>query len=552
MAKKITCLLLALLMVLSLASCAKTETPAPSADAPAADAPAADAPAADAPAADNADSAYAEKLTISMSMLNAEKTGTSPKDAYLNEKFNFEWDFIPVTWGDWNEKVRAWIAGDDLPDILWWDMKAGNTAEFRVWAEAGAFREIPADLSQWPELEALRERAWSDEEFLTLDGKLYGWPCLRANPEWYDDACFNQFVYRRDWAKAVGMYKEGDIYTWDEVKAMIKAIQEQDPGQNGAGQTIGIVSETWAFPGVFLELAGTQQKRYGYQINEETGLYEFYPATEGYLKELKFVTDLYQEGYIWKDQIVDSGSDGVNNFYGGRAFMALLSAGPGWLTDTAWPKMVETGVCASRDDVAPMIVLSPEDNASFYLIQTEDLWTVAHFRHDLEDEKVTRILDIWNWLASEEGRIYRVAGLEGVDYTKNEDGTYNILWDKDEKGNFINPYVDYNWNHHQPAGSLFAPNEASNPDGYAAYETFFDMMKSDAYKAQTKDWASEAFGGELYSTIGPDVNTKVNEKVSEIVVGGGDVDAQWSAFLATVQEDIDAIEAEMNAGILGK
>ena len=539
MAKKITSLLLVLLMALSLAACS---TGAPT-----------EAPATDAPAADGgAESAYADKLTISMSMLDAEKSGVSAKDQWLCEKFNFEWDLIPVTWGDWNEKVRAWIAGDDLPDILWWDMKAGNTSEFRMWAEAGAFREIPQDMSAWPELEALLERAWSDEKFLTVNGKLYGWPCLRANPDWYDDACFNQFVYRRDWAKAVGMYKEGDMYTWDEVKAMIKAVQEQDPGNLGAGQTIGIVSETWAFPGVFLELSGWQQKRYGYQINEETGLYEYYAATDGYLNELKHVTELYQDGYIWKDQVVDSGSDGMNNFYGGKAFMALTGAGPTWLTGTAWPKMVDTGIVDSRDDVAPMIVLSPADNETFYLIQTEDLWTVAHFRHDLEDEKMNRILDIWNWLASEEGRIFRVAGIEGVDYTKNDDGTYNILWEKNADGQYINPYADYSYNIYQPAGSLATPNETSDPAGYEAYENFFEMMRSPAYKAQLKDWESEAFGGELYSTLGPDINTKFSEKTTEIVVGGGDVEAQWTAFVESMMPDVQAVLDELNAGLLGK
>ena len=551
MAKKITSLLLVLLMALSLAACS---TGAP-AEAPATDAPAAETPTdgTDAPAADGgAESAYADKLTISMSMLDAEKSGVSAKDQWLCEKFNFEWDLIPVTWGDWNEKVRAWIAGDDLPDILWWDMKAGNTSEFRMWAEAGAFREIPQDMSAWPELEALLERAWSDEKFLTVNGKLYGWPCLRANPDWYDDACFNQFVYRRDWAKAVGMYTEGDMYTWDEVKAMIKAVQEQDPGNLGAGQTIGIVSETWAFPGVFLELSGWQQKRYGYQINEETGLYEYYAATDGYLNELKHVTELYQDGYIWKDQVVDSGSDGMNNFYGGKAFMALTGAGPTWLTGTAWPKMVDTGIVDSRDDVAPMIVLSPADNETFYLIQTEDLWTVAHFRHDLEDEKMNRILDIWNWLASEEGRIFRVAGIEGVDYTKNDDGTYNILWEKNADGQYINPYADYSYNIYQPAGSLATPNETSDPAGYEAYENFFEMMRSPAYKAQLKDWESEAFGGELYSTLGPDINTKFSEKTTEIVVGGGDVEAQWTAFVESMMPDVQAVLDELNAGLLGK
>ena len=99
---------------------------------------------------------------------------------------------------------------------------------------------------------ALREELTSDDMMLTVDGKLYGWPSSRENPDWIQNAYYCMFAHRRDWAQAVGMYKEGDAYTWDEVKAMIKAVQEQDPGNNGAGNTIGITSETWAFPGVFM------------------------------------------------------------------------------------------------------------------------------------------------------------------------------------------------------------------------------------------------------------------------------------------------------------
>ena len=299
MAKKITSLLLVLLMALSLAACS---TGAPT-EAPATDAPAAETPTdgTDAPAADGgAESAYADKLTISMSMLDAEKSGVSAKDQWLCEKFNFEWDLIPVTWGDWNEKVRAWIAGDDLPDILWWDMKAGNTSEFRMWAEAGAFREIPQDMSAWPELEALLERAWSDEKFLTVNGKLYGWPCLRANPEWYDDACFNQFVYRRDWAKALGLYQEGDIYTWDEWVALNKAFVEQDPGGNGAGKTIGMGTELFYFPNAFGIYQTSAEYGYG-AFSPKDGEYVWTAARPETLEGLMIAKDLYDQGIIWPD-----------------------------------------------------------------------------------------------------------------------------------------------------------------------------------------------------------------------------------------------------------
>ena len=206
MTKKLICLVLAVLMVLSLAACAKTtETNQPESQAPAQDQPAEPAP--EAPAG------YDTHLTIKMNVLDAEKTGNTERDAWFNEKFNVSWEFIPVTWGDWTEKVRAWVAADDMPDILWWDMKINHTAEFKTWAKAGAFREIPADMTAWPNLAERRERLRSDDMMLSVDGKLYGWPSSRENPEWLQNAYYPMFAYRRDWARAVGMYKEGDTYT---------------------------------------------------------------------------------------------------------------------------------------------------------------------------------------------------------------------------------------------------------------------------------------------------------------------------------------------------
>ncbi|MDR3121742.1 MAG: hypothetical protein LBU58_10500, partial [Clostridiales bacterium] len=129
------------------------------------------------------DVSYDEHLTISMTSLDVEKSGKTARDQWLFDKFNITFDLIPVTWGDWTEKVRVMVAGDDIPDILWWDMKINHTAEFRGWAEAGAFREIGA-LDQWPNLQRVREALVSDDKMLTLDGKLYGWPTSRNNPEW--------------------------------------------------------------------------------------------------------------------------------------------------------------------------------------------------------------------------------------------------------------------------------------------------------------------------------------------------------------------------------
>jgi len=526
MLKRLIAVLLAAIMVLSMAACNVNVTPAAT-DAAQTDAEKdaeAEAPADDAEAeVPEVESKYEKNLTISMSILDAEKTDISAKDKWFDEKFNITWNFIPVTWGDWLEKVRAWVNADDMPNIVWWDMKVNHTAEYKKWAAAGAFREIPNDPERWPNIAAVRDTMVTDEALLTVDGKLYGLGASRNNPEFLNNCYYSMFAYRRDWAKAVGMYKEGDIYTWDEVKAMIDAVKEQDPGGNGAGNTIGITSESWAWPGDFMQAVGTQAERKSYQL-DENGNYYLYAKTDMYVQELEFVTDLFQNGYIWKDQINDSGSDGYNKFLAGQSFMFLGNNSPGWFNGDIYNKMVLGGVTKEYDGVAPMIVLSPADNETF-----------------------ERILDMWDWLASEEGRIFKVAGIPGVDYKDNGDGTYEILWEKNEDGEYISPYTDVATRQYTMPCLTPSPNETTRAFGYDLFEGVYDFMaNSGHFKAQLIPWEVVGSGGEQYSTYGS-FDDEVKTHATQIIVNGGDVAAQWHEFIDSIADKIKLVEDELNA-----
>lgn len=487
---------------------------------------------------------YAKKLKISMCVLDAEKSGKTEKNKWFNEKFNVEWEYIPVTWGDWFEKVRAWVAADDTPDLLWWDMKLNNTSEFRAWAKQGAFREIPSDLSKWPELAKQRELLVSDDKVLTVDGKLYGWPAYRNNPEWLQNAYYPMFAYRRDWAKEVGMYKKGDMYTWDEVKAMIKAVQEKDPGKNGPGNTFGITSEAWAFPGVFMEILGMAEDRNGYvKVN---GSWMPYIATPEFLEELKFVAELYRDGYIWKDQMVVGGSEGADNFYGGRSFMFLGNNSPSWFNG-AFTKMLDNGIIKGTDQIAPMVVFSPKDNKSFWLTQTEDYWTVTNISHKVDDEKLNRILDMWNWLLTEDGRKFRVAGIPGKDYKDKADGTMEILWPKNPDGSYKSPYVDMAFYEYTPPGLLRAPTETDRKEGFEAFEAIHKFMQtSPDYHVHPLNWELNTFDGPQYSQWGS-FSSDVTAKIKEVIASQDDVVTAWDAFLKEMLPKMQAVIDELNS-----
>jgi hypothetical protein len=355
------------------------------------------------------------------------------------------------------------------------------------------------------------------------------------------------YAYRRDWAKAVDMYNEGDIYTYDEVFQMIDAIKEQDPGGNGPGNTFGITSESWAFPGVFMQILGYAQNRDAY-VKVGDG-YVPYFTTEPWRQEVKFVANMYRNGYIWKDQMTVGGSEGLDNFKAGRSFMFLGSNTPSWFAGQ-YASWIESGSIGSTDDLAPMVVLSPSDDKTFVLTQTEDYWTVSNFSNSLSDAKYNRILDLWNWLASEDGRAYRVAGIPGVDYTRASDTEINILWPKTASGLWDSPYKDTANNFVNPPELVVSPNEASEMSGFDAFKDIFEFIQtSPDYFVTPLNWDMQTFNGELYSQFGS-FSSEADEFVENVYASSDDIDAMIDAWLAEMEPKWRPVADELNASFV--
>ena len=124
--KKLVALLLALVMVLSMTACAKTDAPAadaPAADAPAADAPAADAPAADAPAADAPAADDGEVYTLEYYEIANSDTAVRPEveaaiNAYIEPIIGANVEFTLIGWGDWDSKALTALQSGEKIDII--------------------------------------------------------------------------------------------------------------------------------------------------------------------------------------------------------------------------------------------------------------------------------------------------------------------------------------------------------------------------------------------------------------------------------------------------
>lgn len=281
--------------------------------------------------------AYDTPLEISMSVRYADQCGTHVRNEIIKEKFNLTFEYVPVNWSDWNEKIRTWIAMDDAPDILHMDLKGAQSNEFKSWAKQGAFSPFLEEyFASRPNLKKVYDES-PTIPYLKVDGVLYGWPGLNSY-RGYDDRVDDPYwTYRRDWAKAVGKYKENDIYTWEEWLDLIRTVMEEDPGNNGPGNTAGLVMPPWAFPHAPVLLIGPPATDGNESCSyfQQDGVYVWPPATEEYKTGVKITYDMYQEGLIYQDNILFTSSENVDMFVGGARLCRLR---PLWLAEFLLPQ----------------------------------------------------------------------------------------------------------------------------------------------------------------------------------------------------------------------
>ena len=495
---------------------------------------------------------YGKPLEVSMSVRYADQCGTHVRNEIIKEKFNLTFEYVPVNWSDWNEKARTWIAMDDSPDILHMDLKGSQSNEFKTWASQGAFTEFQENwFADRPELKEIYESS-PTIDYLRVDGKLYGWPGMNYYRDYDDRVDDPYWTYRRDWAKAVGKYKEDDIYTWEEWIDLIRTVMAEDPGNNGAGNTAGLVMPPWAFPHAAALLIGPpatdgNESCSYFKVGDE---YVWPAATEEYKKGVKLTYDMYQEGLIYKDNILFNSSENVDMFVGGLAFAVYAHFGS---LNSSSENMLKAGLIQDRHDIGSAKVLAWDGN--MYLTQVADYWGVTTLRHDLEQEKIDRVMDMWDWLRTDDGIRMRWLGKEGVDFNVTGPDLYDveILWDWDEETQtYINPYQDFKFEEAQPAGSVPSPAPYDDTFRFDEHKQVFDVFHSEKVNGILKPYDYDvSFGYAPNKAKYGDFASIVKERFIALLAEPGiDVEAEWDQFVEEMMPQVQLVLDEINGGQL--
>ncbi|MCG8452218.1 MAG: extracellular solute-binding protein [Spirochaetales bacterium] len=327
----------------------------------------------------------------------------------FEDKFGVE--MVPkfVTWSDFNEKYKLWAAAGELPDFFATDL---DKRTYMDWIDQGVLRALPEDLSAYPEVEKTLTR--SDTAHLAIDGRYYRIPRLHSV---YPHVATGMYV-RKDWMENMGIEDPKD---WDSFIAMVDRFVNDDPDGNGLDDTIGVLprrSGYWSY----LRHSFTPAL-WATNWVEEGG--RWIPAfySEKTTEAVEAVGKMYADGLLYKDFLLLKDFNVADEKFSFGNVGVILSQGDpprAQQTKDAWDK---ANPDKPFNEYVKLLTTFPFESSDGqrYNINRPGYWANNYFRGDLSDEKMAKILEMLNFLSTEDGVDFWYRGFEGKEYTQDGD-----------------------------------------------------------------------------------------------------------------------------------
>ncbi|MDQ6419549.1 extracellular solute-binding protein [Paenibacillus sp. LHD-117] len=355
-----------------------------------------------------------KKLEISIGMWDADKAFVNREQDEMLKKIETDYNvkLTPknVSWTDYQEKFRLWGAADELPDIIATDMY--NTATYNQWIDQGIIRALPDDLSAYPNVQKVMEQP--DIQPLKVDGKFYMIPRLTfdSTEDWVME---RGLMVRKDWMEELGIQTPK---TFEEYKQMFKKFAEADPDGNNKNDTVGVTLRTPTFLDAALIGTIPQYSNEGWLY--EDGSWMPHVASKNMIEGLKQLRDLYDSGALDKDFPLLKNDDGSEKFAQNKAgaFFSQISISKLKNMKDLWSKYEHD---VAFEDAIEILPIWPHSDGNTYRFVQTSFWSESYFSAKVDDEKMDRILKLYDFLLSPEGDKLSRYGFEGKDYKMDGD-----------------------------------------------------------------------------------------------------------------------------------
>lgn len=478
---------------------------------------------------------------ISIAIWNADEAFAGDEVlSQIEEKLNIKIKPMNVTWDDYMQKIQLWASSGSLPDVFAGDFR--NNSTYSQWANQGVIRAIPEDLSAYPNLEAyLQGQAAQDAK---LGGTLYCIPRQTyPSQEW---TCVDRIIcYRWDLAQKAGITKEPE--NWQEFQDMMKAIIAADPDGTGVGgltasdkNLVGGIVMPYASP--IVEENGAAFK----WVETEDGTFKPAYFTEDVVAGFQLARDMYESGVIEKDIALTANQSSEEKFLQGKSAAIVIAGGFGSRYSNTARYWKDVHGTEYLDDVKALNLM-PDKNGKKSYPMWGYAWSESFINASVSDEKLDKILQLYDYLSSDEGALLSTYGPEGELYDM-----------KDGKVTLHNP--DAMVKDTYPSTDALAVLARWNP---SSYDNRFVATSPEEYSAVDRSLVEQAKEvkipeynqrcTQLVMELGIDFGISFNDDFLNIMTGTEPVEEMWAEIVKgyeangledMIQQVNDALAAE--------
>ena len=491
------------------------------------------------------------------------ETKDNEYDQMLLNKFNIEFTYDRIPRTDWETKTNTYFATGDAPDVT----TGGKEPNYKGWAKDGLLLPIASSVEELKEKMPNYAKIFEDIEAVynlaaSADGKLYYLPSVRQEKS---QMCW---LYRKDVFDQLGI-KEFPKTT-DEFIEVCKKLKAAYPdkiifssnGQKKASLT-GFF-QAFGMPEMILT-------EYSY-VGRDGEYVPFAMTTDDAREMFKMVRELHSLGII-DNEILSLEKD---KFYSRCATdNAFITYNYVYNTETFEEKTNVNGKTgADWAWTSNMLTNDPVRGTVFKKDPAYSNWGPAFATIcDSEEGKFDKMLELYDWFATNEGQLYTTYGVEGVSYDlvpvdeykaeKVADGTVDASfevpadWITQKDGVDCVPVVKDGWYHQTEntkgdkigemlgiTSSVFLKHpksfyETRGNQIEPLYQEFMQKMETENYyytEAQPMRYTQEE--EDRFTDLSTALATKRDEYMGKFLLGNMDPnnDDHWNQYIEDMKK----------------
>ncbi|MCK5128340.1 MAG: hypothetical protein KAQ68_00700 [Clostridiales bacterium] len=323
---------------------------------------------------------------------------------YIKDKFKIDIKPITLSTNNWKEELDWMVGANQLPDVFVHDV-VENKLQFKQLINTGAITPLPKET--WGQMKRLSEVLSWYEEVYSVDGQMYFIPRTYQTFDQTNGAT-DAIYYRSDWAKDLGHSSFGSTANLTDIIDLLISYRSSDPDSNTIWDTWGITG----FGGIDFLWTGFLTPFGVRDWVLEDGQWIPGLLSNRAKEAMAWAAQLYRDGIIDPEFDSQTQDEALRKFMSGRAGMVLTSAYSEEV-DSFEKLWKEYNQDKNIDSCVKMLPSYKNPMGTTYNeVETFSGGTLVS--SNVADTQMYKILDLFNWMYTQQGRNFMTYGQEGT------------------------------------------------------------------------------------------------------------------------------------------